>query len=99
MKPQSPSARSSTSSLAAVQPGHVVQVRSFLFGAARVNAVAVGLHEGDVVRCRGRVGTSLLLATSSGASLLLDGDWARYIAVEHLPASQQGTEPSSQERP
>jgi len=40
----------------------------------------IGIAEGDVVRCRRTSRAVILLETTPGRTVILDSDWARFVA-------------------
>lgn len=81
-------------SLAATRTGEAVLIRRILFGALRSFCTALGLREGDVVRCRAGTPSHLLLETASGRTIPLERDWARFIQVspEVEPVDEESDE-------
>ena len=67
--------------LASLAPGESGQIDSFLFDSLRSLCLDLGLHDGDVVRCRAGSAGVLILDTESGRTISLARDWARYIRV------------------
>ncbi len=68
-------------SLAAADTGEAIEIRRILFGALRNLCADLGVHEGEVVRCRACTPSQLLLETSAGRVVALERDWARFIQV------------------
>lgn len=68
-------------SLAAADAGEAIEIRRILFGALRVHCADLGVHEGEVVRCRACTPSELLLETSVGRVVALERDWARFIQI------------------
>jgi len=68
-------------SLAAARTGEAVLIRRILFGALRALCRDLGVEEGDVVRCRAGSPSHVLLETSSGRTIPLERDWARFIQI------------------
>lgn len=68
-------------SLAAAGTGEAIEIRRILFGALRNLCADLGVHEGEVVRCRACTSSQLLLETSRGRVVALERDWARFIQV------------------
>ncbi len=72
-------------SLAAADRGEMIEIRRILFGALRELCAELGLHEGEVVRCRAGTPSQLLLETQGGRVVALDRDWARFIQIVSQP--------------
>ncbi len=70
-----------TRSLAAVETGERIEIRRILFGALRTLCDDLGLHEGEVVRCRACTPSHVLMETTEGRTISLERDWARFIQV------------------
>ncbi len=68
-------------SLAAADTGEAIEIRRILFGALRNLCADLGLHEGEVVRCRACTPSQLLLETPAGRVVALERDWARFIQI------------------
>ena len=68
-------------SLAATRTGEAVEIQRILFEALRGLCADLGVHEGDVVRCRAGTPSHLLLETPAGRTIALERDWARFIQV------------------
>jgi len=73
-------------SLAAADTGEAIEIRRILFGALRNLCADLGVHEGEVVRCRACTPSQLLLETAAGRVVALERDWARFIQI--VPAGQ-----------
>lgn len=76
-----------TTSLAGIRAGDVVQIQQILFDNLRSHCAALGLTEGDLVRCRLDGHESLLLVTPTGRTVLLERGWARFIRVSEAPVT------------
>jgi hypothetical protein len=74
-------AREHPHSLAATRSGQTVEVRRILFEGLREHCSDLGIHEGDVVRCRADTPAQLILETPHGRTVALQRDWARFIEV------------------
>lgn len=75
-------------SLASTRAGEAVTIRRILFGTLRSLCADLGVHEGDIVSCRAGTNTHLVLRTSTGRTIPLDRDWARFIQIsESAPIS------------
>jgi hypothetical protein len=74
-------------SLAAADRGEMIEIRRILFGALRQLCADLGLHEGEVVRCRACTSSQFLLETQTGRVVALDRDWARFIEIVSQPAA------------
>jgi hypothetical protein len=72
-------------SMSRVAAGDAILVRAIYFGRLGSDCASIGLHAGDVVRCRSSSSTQLNLERRSGGRVLLSQDWARWIEVEHAP--------------
>ncbi len=68
-------------SLAAADTGEAIEIRRILFGALRNLCADLGVHEGEVVRCRACTPSQLLLETAAGRVVALERDWARFIQI------------------
>ena len=68
-------------SLAAADTGEAIEIRRILFGALRNLCADLGVHEGEVVRCRACTPSQLLLETPAGRVVALERDWARFIQI------------------
>ncbi len=68
-------------SLAAADTGEAIEIRRILFGALRNLCADLGLHEGEVVRCRACTPSQLLLETPAGRVVALERDWARFSQI------------------
>ena len=68
-------------SMATADTGEAVEIRRILFGALRDLCTDLGLHEGEVVRCRACTPSQLLLETATGRVVALERDWARFIQI------------------
>ncbi len=68
-------------SLAAADTGEAIEIRRILFGALRALCADLGVHEGEVVRCRACTPSQLLLETPAGRVVALERDWARFIQI------------------
>ncbi len=68
-------------SLAAADTGEAIEIRRILFGALRNLCADLGVHEGEVVRCRACTPSQLLLETGAGRVVALERDWARFIQI------------------
>ncbi len=78
-------------SLAAADSGEAIEIRRILFGALRNLCADLGVHEGEVVRCRACTPSQLLLETRAGRVVSLARDWARFIQIAgHAEASVPG---------
>ncbi len=75
-------------SLAAADTGEAIEIRRILFGALRTLCADLGVHEGEVVRCRACTPSQLLLETPAGRVVALERDWARFIQI--AAAGQSG---------
>lgn len=73
-------------SLAAARTGDLVEVRRILFGALRNLCADLGVHEGEIVRCRACTRSQLLLETRAGRVVALERDWARFIQIASADA-------------
>jgi Fe2+ transport system protein FeoA len=67
--------------LASLTPGESGRIQSFLYTSLRGLLSDLGIHEGEVVRCRAGTGGVLVLDTADGHSVSLARDWARFIEV------------------
>lgn len=76
-------------SLAAARTGEHIEIRRILFGALRNLCADLGLHEGEVVRCRVCTTSQLLLETREGRVVALERDWARFIQIASTAAAPQ----------
>jgi len=75
-------------SLADIRRGETVRIEGILFGALRELCRAIGIEEGDDVRCRGTSRGAVLLETPVRRTALLEMDWARFIQISaDAPAS------------
>jgi hypothetical protein len=80
-------------SLASADAGESLHVRRILFGALRALCADLGVHEGDVVRCRAGTPSNILLETAKGRIVALERDWARFIQVsDAIPAPEPAPE-------
>lgn len=78
-------------SLAAADSGEAIEIRRILFGALRKLCADLGVHEGEVVRCRACTPSQLLLETRAGRVVSLARDWARFIQIAgHADAAVPG---------
>lgn len=68
-------------SLAAADSGEAFEIHRILFGALRSLCADLGVHEGEVVRCRACTPSQLLLETRAGRVVALARDWARFIQI------------------
>ncbi len=68
-------------SLAAADSGEAIEIRRILFGALRNLCADLGVHEGEVVRCRACTPSQLLLETRAGRVVSIARDWARFIQI------------------
>jgi hypothetical protein len=73
-------------SLAEIRPGESVRIEHILFDMLKDLCSGIGIAEGDVVRCRRTSNAVILLETSTGRTVILDGDWARFVEVRLLGA-------------
>lgn len=71
-------------SLDAVHAEDWVQIRCILFEQVRERCGAVGVREGEVVRCRESTAEVLRLQTEDGRVLEVAREWARFIEVAPL---------------
>ncbi len=74
-------------SLAAADAGEAIEIRRILFGALRMLCADLGMHEGEVVRCRARTPSQLWIETSAGRVVALERDWARFIQIAAVDQS------------
>lgn len=72
-------------SLAAADTGEAIEIHRILFGALRQLCADLGVHEGEVVRCRACTPSQLMLETPAGRVVALERDWARFIQVVTCP--------------
>jgi len=75
------SGRQGWCSLAMASAGQAVEVREILGERLREYCHDIGLHEGDVLRCRVNGPTHKIMTTASGRTIVLEQDWARFIDV------------------
>jgi len=68
-------------SLAEVQPDQLVRIEHILFDTLKDLCHGIGIVEGDVLRCRRTSRAVVLLETLAGRTIILDGDWARFVQV------------------
>jgi hypothetical protein len=73
-----------TRSLSTARAGESVQIRHILFDRLRSDCALIGLHEGDVVHCRSATPAQLVLEANDRKTVLLERDWARFIAIGRL---------------
>lgn len=71
-------------SLAQVDVNETVRVEGFVFGMVRDLCDSIGLHEGDVVRCRANGATTVILEGHVRGTLVVDQDWARFVHVKPI---------------
>jgi hypothetical protein len=69
-------------SLAAACGGDRFRIHRILFVQLRADCALLGLHEGEWVRCRAASTTSILLEDAGGRVVIVERDWARFIAVD-----------------
>lgn len=70
-----------TRSLADVRRDDCVRIEAVLFGTLQAHVHALGLNEGEVVRCRSATRGALLLETRAGRTVILDPDLARFVEI------------------
>ena len=68
-------------SLASAAAGEPLRVQTILFDSLRHACRELGVHEGDLVRCRRGTGSQLVLETDAGRTVALQREWARFIQV------------------
>jgi hypothetical protein len=68
-------------SLAQIRPQESVQIDPFVSDRLKSFCLSLGLAEGDEVRCVRSSAAVLVLKTFAGRTVLLEHDWARFIAV------------------
>ena len=68
-------------SLATSAVGDLVQVELILFEGLRAHCAAIGIHEGDRLRCCSVTPATLVFETPSGSLVALEQKWARFIQV------------------
>jgi hypothetical protein len=71
-------------SLAQVDVNETVRVEGFVFGMVRDLCDSIGLHEGDVVRCRANGAATVILEGHVRGTLVVDQDWARFVQVKPI---------------
>ena len=69
-------------SLATSAVGDQVQVELIFFEGLRAHCAAIGIQEGDRLRCRSVTPATLVFETSAGNLVALEQKWARFIQVE-----------------
>jgi hypothetical protein len=67
--------------LASLAPGESGRIQSFLYSSLRGLLSDLGIHEGEIVRCRAGTGGVLVLDTADGHTVSLARDWARFIEL------------------
>jgi hypothetical protein len=77
-------------SLAEIRAQQTARVHTILFSTLKNECNDIGLYEGDVIRCRAASPTTLVLENRAGRTLILDQDWARFIAVTFLSETAPG---------
>jgi hypothetical protein len=87
-----PTAPQSTHSLAEIAINQTVRIEGFVFGMVRDLCDSIGIHEGDVVRCRSNGAATVILDGPARGSLVVDHDWARFVHVR--PATPSAEPPS-----
>lgn len=68
-------------SLAAATVGQVVEIREIQGEGLRAFCHEIGLNEGDVLRCRVNGTTHKIMVTTSGRTIVIEQDFARFICV------------------
>ena len=68
-------------SLATVRDGETLVVENILFDSNRARLAAVGITEGDRVRCRVSTPTHVYLETEVGIVVGVERDWATFVQV------------------
>lgn len=68
-------------SLAEIRPHETVQIQTILFDTLKELCSGLGVGEGDVLCCLRTSASVLLLQTAAGRKVLVETDWARFIAV------------------
>jgi hypothetical protein len=75
-------------SLAEVQPDQLVRVEHILFDMLKDLCHGIGIVEGDVLRCRRSSRAVVLLETAAHRTVIMDGDWARFVQICVLDSAQ-----------
>jgi len=75
-------------SLAEVQADQLVRIEHILFDMLKDLCHGLGIVEGGVLRCRRTSRAIVLLESPVGRTIILDGDWARFVQVRVLDAAR-----------
>jgi len=70
-----------TRSLESTRQGDVMRISTILLDPLRTLCSEIGLHEGDVIACRGVTPTLVLLETTTGHTVALLRERARFVRV------------------
>ena len=68
-------------SLASIRDDETLVVQRILFDSVRAHLAALGVHEGQLVRCRLTTLSDLVLETVGGSIATVERSWARFVQV------------------